>query len=168
MLINELLVIPTQDTLRMLSAIFSACPFDLFLDRAYVVLNMSQEPMEPDSERLYKGQAGTLNLWYDTSTEMTSLILPLVSPSLTERVGELREVAPSAFYGEHYFPHMVLAEDFPPVARRYAGFLASVSNSLAALTEPLLFDAELVIQKDYRAVPQADYYASMLANVQNR
>jgi hypothetical protein len=168
MLINELLVIPTQETLRMMSAIFSACPFDLFLDRAYVVLNMSEEHMEPEPDLLYSAQAGTLNLWYDTATQMTSLILPLVSPSLNERVVAVREKAPSAFYGEHYFPHMVLAEDFPPVARRYAGFLASVGNSLAALTEPLFFDAELVIQKDYRAVPQADFYASMLANVQNR
>lgn len=164
MLVNELLVIPTADTLNSFRQIFSGCPFDMNLDKAYVVLNISESEMEPEPENLYSAHCGSMNVWYDQATGMSSLILPLVSPSMTERVQSLQDKSPSAFYGGQYFPHMILVQDFPPISRRYSGFIGSISDTLNAQQTPIFFDAELCVQKEYYAPPQMDYYASQMAN----
>jgi hypothetical protein len=89
----------------------------------------------------------------------------LVSPTLNDRVAELREEAPNVFYGEHYFPHMIVVQDMPPMARHYSNFIASVAHILATLENaPLFFNAELQIEREFQAIPQADFYSSMLAN----
>lgn len=164
MQVNELLVIPTQETLEYLAQTMSGCPFDLDLTKTYVTLNMSQAPMEPDPDRLYKAIAGSLGIWYDQSTGYSSLILPLVSESMIERVSEVRAEAPSPFYGSHWFAFMVLVSDFPPISRRYSRFVNSVSDSLAtAQNAPMFFDAELVRSTEVSAVPFADYYAAQIA-----
>jgi hypothetical protein len=165
MLVNELICLPTRETLDYLSHIFSGCPFDLDLSKCYVVLNISEEQMETEPDNVYKATAGNMNVWYDTGTEMSSLILPLISPELNARAQELRADAPSAFYGSHYFPHMVVVQDMPPMARHFSSFISSMAHVLATTPDsPLFFDAELVMSKNYYAVPQADFYASMLAN----
>jgi hypothetical protein len=165
MLCNELIVLPSDETLQYLSATFSGCPFDLNLQESYVSLNISRDEMKADDERVYKAVAGTLGVFYDSADGYSSLILPLVSPALTERVEELRQEAPNMFYGPHYFPHMVIIRDMPPLTRKYSGFLNSVSTSLAtAQNAPLLFEAELVRQQDFKGVPMSDYYASQLSN----
>ena len=164
MQVNELVVLPTQETLEYLAYTMSACPFDMNLQDTYVTLNMSQEPMEPDPSRVYKATAGSLGIWYDQATGYSSLILPLYSESMIERVAELRADAPSAFYGDHWFAFMVLVPDFPPQARRYVAFINSISDSLAMAQEaPLFFDAELVRSTEVHAVPFADYYAAQIA-----
>lgn len=164
MLFNELICLPTDETLDHLSRVFSACPFDLDLKKLYVVLDQSERPLKPDTSRVYEAKAGTLNLWYDTAVQMSSLILPLESEAMRERAMELRDGKGSTFYGDHYFPHMVILQDAPPMSRHYRTFISSVSTTLATSDYPLYFDAELVVQRDYHAIPQADFYAAMLAN----
>jgi hypothetical protein len=164
MICNELLVIIAPETLMHMSAIFSACPFDMDLHQAYLSLNISPDEMTPEPENVYSAQAGNLGIWYDQSTGYSSLILPVVSPAINERVAQVREKAPNIFYGAHYFPFITLVEDFPPISRRYSGFISSVSNSLATLPVPLFFDAELVRTREFNAVPYADYYAAQVAN----
>jgi len=164
MQVNELLVIPSQETLEYLATTMSACPFDLNLTKTFVTLNLSQAEMTPDPDRVYKATAGSLGVWYDQSTGYSSLILPLLSESMIERVAEVRADAPSAFYGDHWFAFMVLVPDFPPLSRRFTGFLNSVSDSLAmAQNAPLFFDAELVRTTEVHAVPFADYYSAQIA-----
>ena len=165
MLVNQLLVIPTPETIEYLSKVFSACPFPLNLRDAFVEVNSSQTPMVPDTDRIYKATAGTMRVFYDQSTEQSSLLLPLVSEPLFDRCEELRQEAPSAFYGEYYFPHLVLVRGMPPLARSYRGFISSVATTLA--TDPnqcLLFDAELVVSRDFHAAPDMDYYTAQIAN----
>jgi hypothetical protein len=164
MQVNELLVIPTQETLEYLATTMSGCPFDLDLTKTFVTLNISQQEMTPEPERVYKATAGSLGVWYDQSTGYSSLILPLLSESMLERVAEVRAESPSAFYGDHWFAFMVLVPDFPPQSRRHVGFTNSVSDTLAtAQNAPLFFDAELVRTTDVHAVPFADYYAAQIA-----
>lgn len=165
MLVNQLLVLPTPDTLDYLGKVFSACPFNLDLSKSFVELNSSASPMVPDTSRIYSARAGTMQVFYDQSTQQSSLLLPLVSTTLTERAHELRETTPSAFYGTHYFPFMVVLRGMPPLARTYRSFIASVSNTLA--TDPnqvLMFDAELVVSHDFTAIPDGDYYESQVAD----
>lgn len=164
MLFNELICLPTDETMAHLSRVFSACPFDLNLRTLYVVLAQSERPLKADPSRVYEAKAGTMNVWYDTAVQLSSLILPLESGSMNERATEARGGEPSTFYGDHYFPHMIVVQDMPPLARHYSTFIASISHVLATSEYPLFFDAELVVQRDYHAIPQADYYAAMLAN----
>jgi hypothetical protein len=165
MLVHQLVVLPTPETLDYLGKVFSACPFNLDLSQAYVEINSSQTSMVPDTARIYTARAGNLQVFYDASTQQTSLLLPLHSPALESRVSELRESAPSAFYGEHYFPNLVLVRGMPPLARTYRSFIASVATTLASdPNQVLTFDAELVMSKDFHTIPDADYYESQLAN----
>lgn len=164
MVLNELLVLPAPETLLYLTQVFSGCPFDIDLQKVFVSLNISEHEMTPEPQNVYSAQAGSMNVWFDQSTGYSSLILTLASAALNERVGAVREQAPNFFYGEHYFAHMIMVADFPPVTRRYSGFISSISESLAMSPTPLFFDAELVRTQEFHAVPQADFYSAQVAN----
>lgn len=165
MLVHQLVVLPTPETVDYLGKVFSACPFQMDLSKAYVEINSSQTAMVPDTNRIYTARAGNLQVFYDGSTQQTSLLLPLNSNALHERATEVRESAPSAFYGEHYFPNLMLVRGMPPLARSYRSFIASVATSLATdPNEVLTFDAELVMSNEFKSIPDADYYESQLAN----
>lgn len=164
--VHQLVVLPTKDTLDYLNKVFSACPFDHDFRTIYVEINSSLTEMEPEPDNVYTARAGTMRPFYDTATQTTSLILPLFSQSLTERCAQVREYAPSAFYGHLYFPNMVVKPNMPPLAKSYRSFIASVANTLATAEDAvLIFDAELVVTKTYMAAPQLDFYAAMESNV---
>lgn len=164
MVLNELLVLPTPETIRMLSTIMSASPLEIRLDQAYVSLNISESSMTPKPNAIYQAQAGNLGVWYDNSTGLSSLIMPLQSPQMAERVIELREEAPNTFYGERWVGFMVLIRDCPPMNRRKSGFVNSISNTLAWDPKPMTFDAEMVRSMEVHAPPYADFYAANVAN----
>jgi hypothetical protein len=164
MVLNELLVLPTPETIRMLSTIMSASPLEIRLDQAYVSLNISEASMTPDTSRVYEAKPGGLGVFYDQSTGLSSLILPFVSGTMAERVLEVREEAPNFFYGQHWFGFMVLIRDCPPMNRRKSGFVNSISNTLAWGDKSLSFDAEMVRATEFSAPPFADYYSSQIAN----
>lgn len=164
MVLNELLVLPTPETIRMLSTIMSACPFDLDLNKAYVSLNISEHSMTPKSDNIYEARAGSLGVWYDSATGYSSLILPLKSPQMAERVMEVREEAPNTFYGDRWIAFMVLVSDFPPVSRRKAGFINSIGDSLEWEPRPLTFSQEFVAPTQIMSEPFADFYAANISN----
>jgi hypothetical protein len=164
MVLNELLVLPTPETLRMLSTIMSASPLEIRLDKAYVSLNISEGSMTPKTDAVYEAKPGALGVFYDQSTGYSSLILPFKSSQMAERVLEVRDKAKNFFYGDHWFGFMVLIHDCPPLNRRKAAFINSISDSLAWGTEALTFDAEMVRTLEVHAPPFADFYASHLAN----
>lgn len=171
MIITELLVLPDEETIKYLSMVMSGCPFDLDLQKMHVVLNHVEADAEPqmkaESENVYVAKAGTLDIWYDTGTQSASLILPLNSPAMMGRVREVRDRCGSAFYGEHFVPHMIMKEHMPALSRHYRRFIRSISTTLATSETPLVYEAELLRTTEYQAVPQADFYASYLANVWN-
>jgi len=164
MVLNELLVLPTPETIRMLSTIMSASPLEIRLDQAYVSLNISETSMTPDTIRVYEAQAGNLGVWFDQSSGLSSLIMPLQSPQMAERVMQLREEAPNTFYGDRWIGFMVLIRDCPPMNRRKSGFVNSISNTLAWGTSKMTFDAEMVRSTEVHAPPFADFYAANVSN----
>lgn len=164
MVLNELLVLPTPETIRMLSTIMSASPLEIRLDQAYVSLNISEKSMTPKTGAGYSAQAGNLGVWFDQSSGLSSLIMPLQSPKMAERVLELREEAPNTFYGERWVGFMVLIRDCPPMNRRKSGFVNSISNTLAWGTSVMTFDAEMVRPIEVHAPPFQDFYSSNVAN----
>lgn len=161
MLVHQLVVIPRPETLEYLSNVFDGCPFDLDLNSMYVEINSSARPMVAEPENVYIAYAGSMDRFFDTGTGETSLLLPLSSEGLLHRCREVREYAPSAFYGEQYFPYMVVKRAMPPLKRHRRGLLISYIEQLHAHQEPLLFDAEIVYPKEYSTVPDMDYYVQM-------
>jgi hypothetical protein len=164
MQVNQLIVLPDAGTLNYLREIFSGCPFDIDLSKAYVEVNSSLGEMQADDSRVYTAAAGSMNVWYDSSTQATSLLLPLQSPTLTDRCMEIRETAPSLFYGEYYMPFVVLQRNIPPMRRAYRSFINAVSDVLFANRLPLVFESEFLLPKNFEYVPYTDYYVSQLAN----
>lgn len=160
MLVHQLVVIPTPETREYLSQVFDASPIDLDLNSMYVEINTSAEPMTAEPERLYTAYAQTLDRFYDSSTGETSLLLPLVSEPLLERCREVRQTAPSAFYGANYFPYMVVKRHMPTMKRHRRGLVMSWSEILYSHQQPLFFDAEIVIPKEYDYAPDMDYYVT--------
>ncbi|BAG41452.1 hypothetical protein [Ralstonia phage phiRSL1] len=160
MLVNQLIVLPTQDTLAYLNRVFDGCSFDIDWSQSFVEVNSSVQPMEADPTRKYTAVAGTMNVYYDSATGDNSLLLPLVSDELVERCAELRVDAPSAFYGNAYFPFLVVKRNYAPrrAHRRY--FITSIADVLYADRYPLTFDAELVLPRTFETVPDMDYYVT--------
>jgi hypothetical protein len=113
---------------------------------------------------VYEAQAGNLGVWFDQSTGLSSLIMPLQSPQMAERVSQLREEAPNMFYGDRWIGFMVLIKDCPPMNRRKSGFVNSISNTLAWGTSKMTFDAEMVRATEVHAPPFADFYAANISN----
>src|SRR6185437_297756 len=165
MLVHQLVVIPTPDTLEYLSQVFSGSPIDLDLKAMYVEVNSSTLPMEADPDRIYKASAGTLSQYYDSATGETSLLLPLDSPQLLERFRVLRMTAPSAFYVQNYFPFLVVKRNMPPLKPHRRGLVnISWADTLAANHYPLMFDAEIVLTKEYYEAPDLDYYVTRVVD----
>lgn len=164
MVLNELLVLPTPETINYLSMIMSGSPLEIRLDQAYVSLNISKHSMTPNLNNKFEAQPGGLGVWFDQSTGYSSLILPLKSLQMAERVLELREEAPNYFYGPHWFGFMVLVRDCPLLNRRRAAFVNSIGNTLAWSPNPLTFDAEYVRPTNVTAPPFEDYYSSQIVN----
>jgi hypothetical protein len=171
MIVNRLLVFPTQNTLDYFSRIFSGCPFDLDLNQMYVEINSSVQEMTCDTDAIYEATAGTLDIYYDTAINDSSLILPLTSPSLVERCKQVRSYAPTAFYydkennREYYFPFLLIKDIAPTKSISYRRFLASISTTLAGNHYPLLFGNEYIVTADFDQIPHQDYYNSVLARL---
>lgn len=164
MQVNQLIVLPDEGTLNYLRELFSSCPFDLDLGKCWVEVNSSLGEMVADDTRTYVAEAGSMNVWYDSSTQSTSLLLPLKSNELTARCMEVRENAPSLFYGEYYMPFLVIQRGMPAMRRKYRSFINSVSDVLYANRMPLVFDSEFLLPQNFEYVPYTDYYVSQLAN----
>ncbi len=161
-LIHQLICLPTPDTLDYLKTVFDACPFEINWSETYVEINSSLEVQEADVERSYVGYAGTMDKFYDSSTGSSSLIIPLNSPDLAARAFELREGgAPSAFYHDMYYPHLVVKPHMPPLRPHRRGLVQSYATILAANQEPLVFDSELVWPREFYQIPGLDYYTTM-------
>jgi len=51
----------------------------------------------------------------------------------------------------------------PTLKRHRRGLMQSYADILVANHRPLLFEAELVIEKEYESVPYFDYYMTQVA-----
>jgi hypothetical protein len=164
MLIHQLIVLPTPETLEYLKTVFDACPIEIDWHGVFVEVNSSTEVQKADLDRTYVAYAKTLDRFFDSATEETSLLLPLECPELVERARELRKHSPSAFYGDYYFPNLVIKRDMPPMKRHRRGLILSYAENLYAHQRPLEFNAELVVPKDYTYIPDLDFYTTQMMN----
>ncbi|QBX06578.1 hypothetical protein H1O16_gp165 [Burkholderia phage BcepSaruman] len=160
MKLYETMALPTNETLDYLRTVFNGCPFEVNFDAAYVSLNISETEMKlDDTGAVYRARPGYMGIWYDTALGDSSLILPLSSGDLLTRAQDLREEAPNEFYGNLYFPHMVLVPHMVPLKRHVRTFVNSITHVLGTIDRRMLtFSHEVQLTRDYRYAPSSDYY----------
>lgn len=141
MLVNQVCIFPTTDTLNYLYSVFSQSPFDVDFSSVRVILNESVEPSELRPDAIYHATCGTLRYCYSDVLQATSLILPLHSAEILARQTELRFLNGYAYH-EYPLAFMSLIDVMPPLTGHYRTFLASVSDILYANDQPLSFTGE--------------------------
>lgn len=166
LIVNKLVVIPTEETLEYLSRIFSGCPFDVDLKKFYVEVNTALVPMKPEPELVYAAEPGSMDLYYDENQGWTTLTLPLKSKSLVGRWQSLQEEAPHVFHPTEYFPNMKMVWPFPPIKRHFRTFINSVASTLINDAQKLYFDAEMVIVTPMETVPDVSLYRTLRTQAQ--
>lgn len=141
MLVNQVCVFPTTETLDYLNSVFSTCPFDLDFSRLRVILNESHAPSELKTQAVYHARCGTLTYCYSDALQGTSLLLPLESSDLLSRQTELR-IADGSVYHAYPLTFMSLVDIMPPLRSNYRTFVASVSDILYGNEQILTFTGE--------------------------
>lgn len=156
-MINEVVVFPTTETLDYLLKIFQDCPFSIEPETWFVTLNETREPCKLYPDRVYSASPQTLGLWYDDSLNGTSLLMPLDSQDILERMAELRlqngfmcHPSPLAF--------MPLVRYMPQLKHNYRAFINSISYILSMAEQPLLFTGETQVMREVESSPYRLYY----------
>jgi hypothetical protein len=165
MLVHQIFALPSADTVDYLKNMFDGCPFEVDFDGLCVELNSSFQEMEEVQGNVCAARAGSMNLFYDSNTQQSSLLLPLISDQLALRAFELRETAPSAFYGNLYYPYLIFKRGMVNPRRHIRAFINSVSDTLvSANAENLYFEYEVSLSRDLMYAPDMDYYQSRMAS----
>lgn len=157
MVLNEVVVFPSDDTLDYLLRVFRNCPFTFDETKWYVTLNECIDPCAVDPSRTYVAKAKSLGYWYNDEVETSSLIMPLESDDLINRMVELR-LKNDAVYHPTPLAFMPLVPMMPPLTHRYRAFVNSVSEILLSSEEPLIFTGEVQRVRNFEASPYELYY----------
>ena len=157
MVLNEVVVFPSDDTLDFLLRVFRNCPFTFDETKWHVVLNECVDPCAVDPTRIYIARADSLGYWYNDEVDTSSLIMPLMSSDLTNRMVELR-LSNGSVYHPTPLPFMPLVPMMPPLTHRYRAFVNSVSDILTSSEEPLIFTGEVQRVRNFETTPYAFYY----------
>lgn len=168
MVYNQLIVIPTPETMEYLSSVMAGSPLDLDLRMFKVEVMLTQDEMEPEPDRIYQAKATSLKIWYDSFIGASSLILSMVSPDLERRCVELHEQGVLREFYNYYNPHMKIVPYMPALSHHYKTFVNAVANALCSNERPLEFTSEFVTQISLIAPPDFEYNQAMLSERQNR
>lgn len=161
MIVNQLHVVPTPETLDYLNKLVSSVFLDLFPDQWRVELISTTDEIVADPTRVYRAGTSHFKPWYDQNLGTSSLILTLLSPDLFQRVQELGdEGVGSAFY-ETYNPHIVCIPYMPPLNSNVKRAMLSLANVFGANNTELTFTGELVSTVNIDAPPEFNYNVAM-------
>ena len=135
---------------------FQACPFDIDWDSFGVELGSSHTKITPKDGVVYQALPSSMNIWYDSPTAMSYLILPLFpSPKMAARHDEIGDA-----WGRSFLPFMVIA---PSPRLRHRGFMNSISTGLVDCSPRLTFHLETVIESNDTYPAHNGFYQDYLA-----
>ena len=139
MVYNHVFLVPSPDTKAYFARQFSGCPFAVHVDQFRVSLAISPDTLDPSflEDFVFVAEAGSMRLYPNPSMGGSSLILPLVAPSMQSANAALLESARPA-YDLIYSPHLTIVEQMPPLKR----YIKAWVNSLSAVfrNEPIYFE----------------------------
>ena len=157
MVLNEVVIFPSNDTLDFLLKIFRNSPFAFDETRWCVTLNTSLDPCELDPSRSYTAKVSSLGYWYNDEVESSSLIMELDSDDIIQRMVELRLENPDLYHPSP-LAFMPLIPMMPPLTHRYRAFVNSISDILVSYEEPLVFTGEVQRMRNFECSPYQLYY----------
>ncbi len=151
----RLFLLPTNESLDALRAVFSGSPIEIDWSTLAVEIASSKSPIvtaEPDMQ--YRALTSNMDVWYESATGSSSLLLSLLpSPEMVERHNAVGD----AWGRPLFYPFVKVAHD-PLLRRNRRAFLNSVSTRLVDYPIVLTFCNETVL-KDASVVPsQQDFY----------
>jgi hypothetical protein len=150
---NKIFLLPTQDTLDMLQAVFSGSPIIINWDLLGMELGSSVDPVELEDGGEYRALTGPMNVFYDSGTSRSHLLMSLV-PS-DEMVARHKQIGDA--WGRNFVPYMNMCED-PLMRRARKAFMNSVSTRLVDFPLMLTFHNETLVVDDSVRPAHAEFY----------
>ena len=127
---NALYLSPSERTMRELKTRMQASPLHFDFSKFRVVVFTTQHPIRVDpswESLLFRARPDTLEYPYNTETQSSMLVMPLISDDLQELHAQL-----CAYYNEPvnpFQPEMVMIPHMPPLKSTYRNFVNSISTS---------------------------------------
>jgi len=153
--LKKLVLLPDNSSIDALRDVFSASPIQINWDTLCVEIASSIGNIVADQFAEYRALTGEMNVWYESATNRSNLLLTLIpSPEMVSR----HEAIGDAWGRPLFFPFINIAHD-PLLRRNRRSFINSVSTRLVEIPIMLTFSNETVIS-DLATVPsQADFYS---------
>lgn len=168
MIYNQLLVIPTESTLEIISAALTGAPMEIDLPQLNVELTTTLDAVTANPANFFYARPTSVKLWYDAYLQRSIMILSLESSQLQQRALELINQGVIREGCNYYNPHMVLSTEVPGQNRRMRRFVRQASEALCSLDQSLEFTMEHVVQVDLRAPLNLEYNKAMFEERMNR
>ena len=151
---NKVFLLPTNSTIDALKDIMATSPVHIDWDSLGVEIGTSMGSVTADEDVEYRALTGEVNVWYETATGRSSLLLTLIpSPEMVERHNQIGD----AWDRPDFFPFINLHSD-PVLRRNRRAFFNSVSSRFVDLPIMLTFHNEIVVPSDALVPAQADFY----------
>ncbi len=160
--IEKLFVLPTQETRDIIYSRFRDLPATIHYDALGVEIGSratgagTQAIKSLDEEVEYRALPGGMNVWYDSLSNKSWIILPLIpSPEMTDRRMQVGD-----YWGRLFVPYLALSSEFNNI--RIKPRLNSLATGFIETRPVLTFNCETVlIENTDRPMPsQGDFYES--------
>lgn len=169
MQVNQLMCLPTPDTLKYLMAVTADAAIDLQPDIWGVeIITTRDEITDVQPDREYEAYATSVKVWYDAALQRSSLLMSLVSPDLQQRCIELNDEGIAREFYDEYFPYMPVRRNMPANSRRVKRFTLQLANAVCDESKILTFSNEFVLQSTIFTPPDFDYNMAMSQERQGR
>lgn len=158
---RHLFVLPVEETVSYLKALFMGCPFDVDWDKLGVEIGSTEGPLVAGPPtRVYHAVPGSLSIWYDSAAGYSYLLLPLFpSPKMARRHDEVGDA-----WNRSQFRPVLSFGILQSNRRNHKAFINSISTALVDLSPVLGFHMETIIE-DQAVVPQfSDFYTDYMEN----
>lgn len=154
-ILNKVFLLPTNASLDALRDVMATCPILINWDSLGVEIGTTNADLVANPDVEYRALTSELNVWYETATGQSSLLLTLLpSPEMADRHNQIGDV----WGRQDFFPFMKLYDD-PVLQRNRRAFFNSVSSRFYDYPLMLTFHAEMVVESDAIVPAQEDFYA---------
>lgn len=156
-MIYKLYALPTLQTVEYLDSVFQGSPIPIDPQIFGVELGSSRTEVGPYPDAVYRAMPALMDVWYDTATQRSFWILPLIpSPEMVDRHDQVGDA-----WNRQFVPFVRVAE-VQNMRRRNVAWLRSIATGLASTKPILTFTNEFVAVDDSIMPAQNDFYEDYL------
>lgn len=149
----KVFALPDAVTQDYLAGVFQGSPILIDPDSFGIELGSSRAPVGPFPGNSYRALPGSMNIWYDSATQRSYWLLPLIpSPEMVLRHDQIGDA-----WGRDFLPVMRIAE-VQNMRRRNVAWMKSIADGLASMRPILTFTNELVAEDNSIVPTHQDFY----------